>query len=181
MKISKNGFKVKSKISYLDYIKLVDRIVSLAFFDNEETGETEYVPHYLTVFLPIAILDTCIEGVELDDEENEDWTKCIESIEKQDKLREKINSIITGIDYLDSDYPIYVQDAIDDAEKIINLKLQEFSPMSKFLASITAFMNSMNQQFDGVNLKEFADNLEMIANAPQPKIEVEDTKVGEEA
>lgn len=175
MKISKNGFKVKSKISYLDYIKLVDRIVSLAFFDNEETGETEYVPHYLTVFLPIAILDTCIEGVELDDEENEDWTKCIESIEKQDELRERINSIITGRDYLDSDYPIYVQDAIDDAEKIINLKLQEFSPVNKFLTSITSFMDVMNKQFEGVDMQEFAKNLEMITNSSQPKIEVETT------
>lgn len=176
MKISKNGFKVKSNISYLDYIKLVDRIVSLAFFDNEETGETEYVPHYLTVFLPIAILDTCIEGVELDDEENEDWTKCIESIEKQDELRERINSIITGRDYLDSDYPIYVQDAIDDAEKIINLKLQEFSPVNKFLTSITSFMDVMNKQFEGVDMQEFAKNLEMITTSSQPKIEVETTR-----
>lgn len=173
MKISKNGFKVKSKISYLDYIKLVDRIVSLAFFDNEETGETEYVPHYLTVFLPIAILDTCIEGVELDDEEDEDWTKCIESIEKQDELREKINSIITGIDYFGSDYPTYVQDAIDDAEKIINLKLQEFSPANKFLKSITSFADTMNKQFDGVDVKEFVKTLEMIANTSEPRIEAE--------
>lgn len=173
MKISKNGFKVKSNISYLDYIKLVDRIVSLAFFDNEETGEIEYVPHYLTVFLPIAILDSCIEGVELDDEENEDWTKCIESIEKQDELRERINSIITGRDYLDSDYPIYVQDAIDDAEKIINLKLQEFSPANKFLKSITSFTDTMNKQFDGVDVKEFVKTLEMIANTSETQDKVE--------
>lgn len=174
MKISKNGFEVKSKISYLDYIKLVDKIVSLAFFDNEETGETEYVPHYLTVFLPIAILDSCIEGVELDDEENEDWTKCIESIEKQDELREKIDSIITGIDYWGSDYPRYVQDAIDDADKIINLRLHEFSPANKFLTSVTSFVDTMNKQFDGVDVKEFVKTLEMIANTTsetQDKVE----------
>lgn len=37
-------------------------------------------------------------------------------------------------------------------------------------------MDVMNKQFEGVDMQEFAKNLEMITTSSQPKIEVETTR-----
>lgn len=175
MRISKDGFKVKETISHFEYIDIVNEIVENTFFTDDDGNITEYAPHFLSMLLPTIFVDHCVDGVELDEEEKKDVTKYIEAISANKELYSTVCDAIDGIEYTNGGLR-YFYNAMEDAEKIIQVKLQEFSPANKFLKSITYFTDTINKQFDGVDVKEFVKTLEMIANTSEPRIEAENTK-----
>lgn len=163
MRISKDGFKVKETISHFEYIDIVNEIVENTFFTDNDGNITEYAPHFLSMLLPTIFVDHCVEGVELDEEEKKDITKYIEAISANKELYSTVCDAIDGIEYTNGGLR-YFYNAMEDAEKIIQVKLQELSPQNKFLSTLTKFMETMNTQFDGINMKDFAENIEKIVN-----------------
>lgn len=169
MRISKDGFKIKETISHFEYIDIVNEIVDNTFFTDDDGNITEYAPHFLSMLLPTIFVDHCVEGVELDEEERKDVTKYIEAISANKELYTAVCDAIDGIDYVNNNGLRYFYNAMEDAEKIIEVKLQELSPQNKFLSTLTKFMETMNTQFNGVDMKNFADNIEKIVNTESNK------------
>ncbi len=168
MRISKDGFKVKETISHFEYIDIVNEIVENTFFTDDDGNITEYAPHFLSMLLPTIFVDHCVEGVKLDEEEKKDVTKYIEAISANKELYSTVCDAIDGIEYTNGGLR-YFYNAMEDAEKIIQVKLQELSPQNKFLSTLTKFMETMNTQFDGIDMKAFTENIEKIVNTENKK------------
>ena len=166
MRISKDGFKLKDTISHFEYIDIVNEIVDNAFFTDDDGNITDYAPQFLSVILPTIFVDHCVEGVELDEDEKKDITKYIEAVCDNKELYKAVTDAIDGVDYIDGNLR-YFYNAMEDAEKIINLKLQELSPQNKFLSTLTKFMDMINSKFNGVDVKDFAENLEKLVSVEQ--------------
>lgn len=163
MKISENGFEVKDNISIGEYLVMVEQIVEFSFNTDDNGKILGYTPHYVTAGLPALVVNFCIDGVEIEPHEVGFFnSELVNAVKANEELNEVVTNIISGM----NDYKCgYFYNALDDAEKIIKVKLEQFTPANQFLIEANKLIENINEKFNGVDVKSFADNLEKILSS----------------
>ena len=174
MKISKDGFKVKDKISIGEYLLLVEEIVDFSFLKDDNGRKLQYTPHYVTAGLPALVVNFCMEGIEIEPHEAGYFSaELVNAISENEELNKAVRNIIDGVGIFEGTAPMYFQDAIDDAEKIIKVELEKLSPANQLLIEANDILEKFNDTLGEIDIKSFAQNLESILGSGDTEIEVD--------
>lgn len=168
------NIKLKKELSQAEYISLVDALVSIQIFENE-SGELEYHPQYLTTTLPSIIALYCLDGIEFAEDDvlfDKDFI---------DKLNaDKIIHAITNFMIFDDEaearnlgyfqIPFYYYKALEDADAIVRQKLKDATASGKLLKLVSAFMAGAIDGLKNSDIQKSFNELADLVNNDDRKL-----------
>ena len=157
--------KFKDELSQEEYISLVDAISSIQLFENEE-GELEYHPQYLTTTLPSIIALYCLDGIEFDEKDvlfDKDFIDRLNADKRIHEITQYVmyDGMVKTPEGIGTTYPHYYYTALEDANKIVQQKLKDATASGKLFKLVSAFMVGV---INGLEKPENKSVLEELVN-----------------
>ena len=143
--------KVKDSIDVGSYLNLVEAIVNFAFITGEN-GELQYAPHYMTAVLPAIITHFCLDGIEFEEEEDSIYSiKLVTAIKENEEVSELIDDILYGI----SDKYSYIYSALEDANKLIEYRLEQLKPFNVLMSGMNNMLEEIKKELSPEDIAKF--------------------------
>ena len=152
MKYNDENLTIKDTIPARDYCMLVDSIWQVQLFNGE------YHPEYLTTALPSIIAHSVIDGIEWEDDERNMFNDDV--VEKIYEANDELTYIVNEIMYSDL-CPIFSK-AVKDAEKIIQYRLQSYTPLNNLLITVNDMITKFADELKDIDTKNIIDALASI-------------------
>lgn len=152
--------KVKDSIDVGSYLNLVEAIVNFAFITGEN-GELQYAPHYMTAALPAIITHFCLDGIEFEEDEDSIYSiKLVTAIKENEEVSELINDILYGI----SDKYSYIYSALEDANKLIEYRLEQLKPFNVFMNGMNNMLEEIKKELSPEDIAKFVKGVNAYAD-----------------
>ena len=152
----------KKRLSPTEYNELVEMLVRTAF--SEDEGGVIYQPQMMTVFIPSILVGYCMDGIEFETIKDENGNERLENIFSEEFIdqifeNEEVASLVYNVtDYanagIDKFPPAYIENAIDDAEKIIQSRLESLKPINSVLYAFADVIDAINDALSTVDKDE---------------------------
>ena len=144
------------------YRILVRTIVDIQFVDGE------YRPWEYTIYRPSLMVAFCIRGITFEDGESPFKEEIIEELLNNNAVLELLTHS-NSVEFLDP--PDYFYSAEEDAEKLIQQKLDEMKPINVLLKDIDELAEKAASLFKDVDIEKLKQAIDLLIEMPAPKKE----------
>ena len=106
----------------------------------------------MTAALPAIIAHFCLDGIEFEEEEDSVYSiKLVTAIKENEEVSELIDDILYGI----SDKYSYIYSALEDANKLIEYRLEQLKPFNVLMSGMNNMLEEIKKELSPEDIAKF--------------------------